>query len=229
MLAPLLRELAIEADPRAVDVVASRAVRERYRRNDRIYSQGDPADGMHVVGHGCVLLEWYSAHDVLTAFRLAGSGESFGLRSFCANEPRSTTARALTATLTLHVRTPILQEAAAIDPRVYRCFARAVARDRGPEISKVARNGRIPVTVRFASLLVELARHLPRGSGDGTERIDFPVMQKDLAKMLNVKQETVSRALQQFRQAGLVDLGHGPRQLMITDPSRLMELAKTRL
>ncbi|MDX1610559.1 MAG: Crp/Fnr family transcriptional regulator, partial [Halofilum sp. (in: g-proteobacteria)] len=135
-------------------------VASHHRANEVIYRQGSSPDGIYFIGHGCVLLEWTAPNGFVAAFRLASTGEGFGYRSFCGEEPRSTVARSVTSSLTLHVPARALESAMTEDPGLIRALARLLARDVGPKISKIARNGRTPVRTRLAYVLTDLVQRL---------------------------------------------------------------------
>lgn len=196
-----------------------------HRQNEIIYHQGSVADGIYVVGHGCVLLEWMAPNGFVAAFRLASGGECFGHRSFCGSEPRSTVARSVTPSLTFHVPGRILDAAMADDPGLIRALARLLARDSGPKISKIARNGRMPVRIRLAYVLHELTQRLPGSTDHDGDYFEFPLTQKDLSNLLDVSQETISRTLHELESEGLLSLRHGPRRLLVADRAALVELA----
>jgi|GEM_PF-4714381 len=226
MLTRFAQILVPDLDARALEVLERGAVKRRYMSREMVYFQGDPPDGVHVVAHGCAILEWRAPNDYLVGFRVASSGDSFGLRSYCAQEPRSTTARAITETLTIYLPRTVLERAAVLDARIYRGFAWMVARDTGPKLSKVSRNGRVSVAVRLAFVLLQLAHRLPVSTANGSERVEFPLQQKDLANLLDVSQETVSRTLRDFESRKLACIERRPRQLVIQDRAGLVAVAE---
>ena len=221
----LLRSLGERVEARTLDLLDVGSITEHHRQNAVIYRQGSKPDGIYIVGHGCVLLEWTAPNGYVAAFRLASNGDCFGHRSFCGDEPRSTVARSVTPSMTLHVPAAILDEAMAEDPGLIRALARLLAQDAGPKISKVARNGRTPVRTRLAYVLTELAQRLQTSENDEGEYFEFPLTQKDLSNLLDVSQETISRSLHEFEEQNLLTIKHGPRRLLVLDRVALAEIA----
>jgi len=226
MLDMLFRELGTDIAPQAVETIEAGARPRRFSHKETIYLQGEQPDGVYVVAHGCVMLEWEAPNGFLVGFRVAGSGESFGLRSYCGDEPRSTIARTVTDTLTYFLPDAVLTRAGTLDPRLYRGFARILARDIGPQTSKIARNGRMPVSVRLAYVLLNLRQRLQGRTVDGGEHVYFPLTQKDLANLLDVSQETISRTMRDFENDGIISIEHGPRRLVIPPGGRLEEMVR---
>lgn len=220
----LIRALGESIGDATLDRLERSAHAAHHRQNEIIYHQGSGADGVHFVCHGCVLLEWTAPNGYVAAFRLASAGECFGHRSFCGDEPRSTVARSVTPSLTLHVPGGKLNEIMREDPELLRSFLRMLARDAGPKISKIARNGRTPLRTRLAYVLTELTERLQTSTNDEGDYFEFPLTQKDLSNLLDVSQETISRTLHEFESENLLAIRHGPRRLLVSDQARLAEI-----
>ncbi len=221
----LLDELLAEAGEEAagvVDEVATRARLVRAQRNDVLYEQGDPPQSVFVVAHGAVLLEWARRTGTVVGFRLAVAGDNFGVRSFCADEPRAASARAVRETLAVVVPTEALQRALGREPRFWRSLARIVARDAGPQLSKIVRNGRIPVRARLAYLLDHLDDRLAEQVASPIGHPDSPLKQRDLAHLLDITDETVSRALHALDEEGLVATDPSTGAIRVPDRELLM-------
>lgn len=83
------------------------------------------------------------------------------------------------------------------------------------------RLGRLTAAERVASLLVEIVERLDDGSGDP---ILLPFTRQQMADLLGLAIETVSRTLSKFEAAGLI-ARPGRRLLGVTDLDRLMTIA----
>lgn len=187
-----------------IDALAARAGTVRRQRNEAFHQQGEASSGVHIVAHGAVLLEWRRRNGVAIAFRLAVAGDSFGARSFCADEPHSATARALRDTLAVHVSVAELQEALRQEPRLWQSLARMVARDAGPQLAKIIRNARIPARARLAYLLGYLDDRLDQHLSQPVGHPHSPLKQRDLAHLLDVTDETISRTIHALELDGLL-------------------------
>jgi CRP-like cAMP-binding protein len=216
----LAADVGADAEP-LIQGLAERTVTVRRKRQQTFHLQNGDSDGIRIVGHGAVMLEWRRRNGFPMAFRLALAGDHFGARSFCADEPHSTTARALRDTLVLHIGAADLKDALRQAPRLWAGLARMVARDAGPELAKILRSARIPVRARLAWLLSYLDDRLDRrlsnpGSGSGS-----PLKQRDLAYLLDVTDETISRSLHALENDELLCIHNGNGGLRITDRAAL--------
>jgi CRP-like cAMP-binding protein len=194
----------------------------RAQRNDVLYEQGDPPESVLVIAHGAVLLEWARLTGTVVGFRLAVAGDNFGVRSFCADQPRAASARAVRETLAVVVPADALHYALASEPRLWRSLARVVARDAGPQLSKIVRNGRIPVRARLAYLLDHLDERLGEQVASPIGHPDSPLKQRDLAHLLDVTDETVSRARHTLDDEGLIMTDPATGAIEVPDRERLM-------
>jgi CRP-like cAMP-binding protein len=83
----------------------------------------------------------------------------------------------------------------------------------------------LPAEVRLAHLLVELALHVGRRSGN-TCTIDLPLSRMQFAACLGLNPETLSRVLTKFKTGRLIET-RGRRHLKILDYAHLAELVDT--
>lgn len=207
---PLFDQFLADADEAAravVDRLADRAVTVHASRNGLLYEQGDANDGIHLVAHGAVVLEWQRPNGSPLGFRLALAGDNFGARSFCAGQPHAATARAVRETMVLRIPATVLTSVLRELPALWRTLARVVARDAGPQLAKVLRDPRTPARLRLAYLLAYLDERLAGWVTPVVGHPDSPLRQRDVAHLLDVTDETVSRSVTALARDGLVRAG----------------------
>lgn len=223
----LLDEMAAAVDPEIKPLVqnarhAAQVVRAE--RNECFYLQGAAADGLYVVCHGAVLLEWDRTNGSVVGFRLALAGDNFGARSYCASEPHAANARALRETLVVHLASATLDTMLTAQPILWRALACTVARDSGPRLAKIIRNARIPVTARLAYLLYYLDDLLLRRSVTPLGHPDSPLRQRHMAHLLDVNEETISRSLNTLKKQKLIAVDPDSEAITIPDHDALAAL-----
>ena len=204
---PLIDQLLTDAEGAArtaVDRLTEYAVPVHANRNDLLYEQGTMNNGLFLVAHGAVVLEWKRPSGTVLGFRLALAGDNFGARSFCADQPHAASARAVRETMTLRIPAEVLASVLRDVPGLWRTLARVVARDAGPRLAKVLRDPRTPARQRLAYLLAYLQDRLADHVTPVVGHPDSPLRQRDLAHLLDVTDETLSRSVSGLARDGLI-------------------------
>ncbi|MBK0400456.1 Crp/Fnr family transcriptional regulator [Limibaculum sp. M0105] len=207
----------------ALALLRERSVTCRFPKGATLYSQSDPADCIFVIEQGCVIVERMSASGDVTSYRIALRGDVLGHRSYFAGEHRSTAPRCITDTVAVKVPAAALAEAMSRDPGIGLRFARALARDDGPKLGAMLRGNRTLGIVRLACLLHYLHARLAGEPAVGTGG-DMPFTQNDLANMLGLRYETVSRLIHQLQDRAVIDVASSPRRIVIKDHAALLEI-----
>jgi len=88
-------ELFSGLDPAALAIVREAAQRRRYLAGQEIFSEGDPGDGLYVIGDGAVEIYGLVAEAHRCSLARYGTGDFFGELALVDEKPRSATAIAL--------------------------------------------------------------------------------------------------------------------------------------
>lgn len=173
------------------------------RRGDTIFLQGDEPQGIYCIESGYILL-WRSDYfGNETAFGLVGPGESMGYRSFFARDQHAATARALTPCRVCLIPSAAVRALLAKSPGLAERFLRLVARDRGPSDAVLLRGQHLPLRVRLIHLLLTLKEKCEAvSSGEGIA-FDVPLSRRDMAAMIGVRPESLTRAIADLREEGI--------------------------
>lgn len=225
---PFLDHLFADGSPAAdaaVQRLAESACTVHVNRNDHVYGQGTPNEGIHLVAHGAIVLEWSRPSGSALGFRLALAGDHFGARSFCAGQAHAASARAVREAMVMLLPRDELTRALAEVPGLWRILAREVARDSGPQLVKVMHDPRIAARKRLAHLLAHLDERLADRVTPVVGHPDSPLRQRDLAHLLDVTDETISRSLSALVEAGLLQPDRDGTR--IPDPAALDAFAES--
>jgi CRP/FNR family transcriptional regulator len=84
---------------------------------------------------------------------------------------------------------------------------------------------RATALARVAGFLVETAQRSGAGDGETIAAIDLPLSRGEMADLLGLTIETVSRQMSKLKQAGVIGLPGG-RRVVIQDPDALAEAAE---
>jgi CRP/FNR family cyclic AMP-dependent transcriptional regulator len=198
-------------DPGLAESMLSLAVERKYRANEIVYSVNDPPSGVYAVLSGGVRLSQYTRSGKHILFSTFSPGTWFGLISEFDGLPRPHNAVTAEPTRLLHLSSAAFRELVSRDWR--HCFDMArclVVLFRGTlELLQELRS--LPYPARVAQTLLAISDHeIARGGCD----IDPRVTQDDLAAMVGVTRQTISRLLTEWESLGLVDRGYGRIRLL---------------
>jgi len=186
-----------------------------YRKDEEIYGEDEPAEYVYQVVSGAVrsykLLS--DGRRQIGAFHLPG--DVFGLESGAAH--RLAAEAILDTTLRL-VKRKSLEQAAHSDVRVARDLWSITSGELLHAENHMLLLGRKTAMERVATFLLEMDRRLAR-----TGMIALPMCRRDIGDYLGLTLETVSRALSELQQQGVLGLS-GARQVMLRNRERLADL-----
>lgn len=194
-----------------------------YREGETIFHQNDEPQGIYCIETGSILLHQYDAFGNETGFRVILAGETLGWRSFFAGQRHITTAVALTPSRVCIIGAPDFRAMIHNYPSLAVAFLKSVARDRGPLDGLLLRSPHLPVRVRVINLVLILAGQLVQ-VGDAEGRVEFhlPLQRQQIAAMVGIRSETLSRALHDLNDEGLFYIRG--RKVIIPDYGRLVRV-----
>lgn len=208
----IFRDLTIE-DMTWVSQVTTMITAKKGRT---IYSQEEPAEVLFVLKQGRVQIYRLTPDGRRLTLATIGPGTIFGEMSLVGQHMHSTYAEAIDD-VTLCVMSRVDLERVLINkPRVALRLLDVLGRRMREMESRLEGITFKGVPARLAGLLLELE---PR-SGPTVEGFSH----LELAEMIGATRETVTKALDEFRAAGLVELGR--RQLTILDREGLRAIAE---
>jgi CRP-like cAMP-binding protein len=200
------------------DELERRGITRRFVKGGIIYAPDEPATELYVIKEGRVALNLLSPEGRTLTVRVVEAGEVFGHAALLSDGTFDTFAEALRPTTVAVVRRSTLEELMVDRP----ALALGLMDDLGRHSQTLSRRlGSVAfksVPGRLASLLLELAQ--PSEPEINTGRWTH----QELADMINAYRETVTKVLNQFRQAKLIEMDRqGVRLLNVAG---LQELAQ---
>jgi CRP-like cAMP-binding protein len=193
----------------------------RYRElaaGEVLFLRGDPTDGLYGVLAGTVLMVVDSSAGKELVLARHGAGEIFGEVSLLDGGKRSATAVAYEASRLVHIARERLLDFLKDRPdTMLRVVQVLCARMR--RLTELAEDSLfLEVSARLARRIMALA-----ATGSATRQpggtVTLHLSQNDVARMLGVSREIVSKHLVLWREAGIVELGR--RRLTIHDSRAL--------
>jgi CRP/FNR family transcriptional regulator, cyclic AMP receptor protein len=194
---------------------------KRVGAGDVLFRKDDPGDGLYCVMRGRILIVAESAAGKELILNMHDAGEYFGEIALLDGAGRSATAIAQQASELLYLgRDRFLAFIKARPETMIRIIALLCARLRR-STGLVEDSAFLDVSARLAKLVLGL---MDDGAAQAsTERTGtLQVTQRDLALMLGVSREFVSKLLALWREAGIVAIGR--RRLTVLDADALERL-----
>lgn len=213
---PLLRVLS---DKERQDLVGKIIVKKLHKAQV-VYREGDVADGVYAVLTGCIALFGSSANGMVRLLEVLAPGQSFGLLPVLDGGPRALTAAAREPSTVGFLSRRDYHALLASRPEIsIRVLTSLSAGMRGVRSRFEAAGLRVPA--RLAKLVLRLQEHhaLP------DEVVKAPSLrfsQRELAEMLGLSREWVSRELARWRDSGIVELRRS--RLVLRDTEALQRI-----
>jgi CRP-like cAMP-binding protein len=195
--------------------------------DDRVISagvellKGIDQERVYLLKSGAVRLYQTRGDQQITVALLA-PGRLFGLSSTFGNDDSTLGAVTLTEAHVCFTSWPKLIEVLSGHPGAVLQMMRGLAEQVFRAENWLARFGARSPRARLADLLVELADDFAEPIEGGC-RVQFLATQADLARMVGVSRETISRLMRVFRELGLISLRGG--HIIIHDRTRLLQEA----
>lgn len=196
-----------------------RGVTRRFVKGGIIYAPDEPATELFVIREGRVALNLLSPEGRTLTVRVVKAGEVFGHAALLSDGTFDTFAQTLEPTTVATIRRDVLEELLSSRP----ALALGLMDDLGRHGQRLnQRLGSVAfktVPARLASVLLELAQW---GERDGVHTGRWT--HQELADMINAYRETVTKVLNEFRAAKLIDMNR--QGMTLLNVPRLEELAQ---
>jgi CRP/FNR family cyclic AMP-dependent transcriptional regulator len=174
----------------------------RYRKNQKIFSQGDVADGVFFIQKGKVKITVLSGHGKEAVVGIFGEDQFFGEGCLRGAELRTATSHAMEECLITSITRSAMLRTLSAEPKFSAFFMAYLLK----------RNGRIEDDLidqlfnsserRLARLLLLLANF---GQENGAKPIAVTLSQETLAEMIGTTRSRVSFFMNKFRKKGFID------------------------
>ncbi len=176
---------------------------------------------LYLIKTGAVRL-YSEEHGQQVTLALLGAGRLFGLSSSFGNDHPAIGATTLEPTYICFATLPKLLSLFSQFPDVMIRMTQALAEQIFVAETWIERASAMSPRARLATLLLNLCAEFCEPF-EGGYRVKFRLAQADLARMINVTRETVSRVVADFMRAGWIERRDG--RLVIRDQAALQQIA----
>lgn len=219
-----LRDVALFRDLPSgeLEALAHQVVQREYGRNELIFSQGDPGDGLYIVVDGHVSISRQNPDGDELIITMQEPGEFFGELALFDEEPRSASAAAVDRSTLLFLARGPFREFIQTHPAAMLTCLEVVVQQLRRCTDLVDELALLDVRSRLARRLLRLAdQGVVRSDGARQERGSFRITQQHLANMTGATRESINKHLNSFVDEGVIRLERG--YISIVDRERLEE------
>jgi len=218
----VLKRVPLFADLSAADLARfGEVTREReYPKNSVILFEDDPGDALYIVSTGQVKVVLIGEDGREVILSVLGDGDFFGEMSLIDDEPRSAHVIAMRDSHVLVLRRDDFQSQLEQHPKVALHLLRVLVQRLRRADEKIGGLVLLDVNGRVAQLLLDLAEE------SGGPKITRKLTHHTIAQMIGSSRETVSRAMRELVERGLIDVSR--REITIKDNDGLRALAGVR-
>ena len=194
-----------------------------FRRHSTIFTPGQPAHALFLLHSGQVSLQMLSAEGRVLTVKVVEPGQIFGHSALDGGARYDTYAEALKPARVVAVPRPSVLAALQAKPALGPALIEILGQHRLTVSRRIDEVAFKSVPARLASVLLEMSEDQPEGARP-EQRVPRRTHQQ-LAEMINAYRETVTKVINQFRDARLLDIDHSGITLL--NPSRLRELSQS--
>jgi CRP-like cAMP-binding protein len=205
--------------PDMVELMLSLALERRYRANELVYSANDASAGIFGLLSGGVRLSQYTPTGKHILYATFSPGTWFGIISEFDGLPRPHNAIAVEPSRLLQIPSAAFREIVSRDWRFCFDMARSVVVLFRNTLDLLAEMRTLPYPARVAQALLAMSdQELAVRGGDAEPR----VTQDDLAAIVGVTRQTISRLLTDWERDGVVERRYG--RVRLIDTARLARI-----
>ena len=197
---------------------------QSFRRHSYIYTPNQPAHALYLLVAGQVSLQMHSSEGRVLTIKVVEPGQPFGLSALDGSAHHDSFAQALEPVRLVALPRAVAIEAVLTTPGVGAALIELLGQHRLTVSRRIDEVAFKSVPARLASVLLEMSEEQPAGQRPPQQRVARRTHQQ-LAEMVNAYRETVTKIINQFRDARLLDVDRSGITLL--NPSRLRELSQS--
>jgi len=218
----VLKNVPLFADLDEADLARFAAImREReYPKNSVILFEDDPGDALYIVSTGQVKVVLIGEDGREVILSVLGDGDFFGEMSLIDDEPRSAHVICMRDSHLLVLRRDDFQAQLETHPKIALHLLRVLVQRLRRADEKIGGLVLLDVNGRVAQLLLDLAEE------SGGPKITRKLTHHTIAQMIGSSRETVSRAMRELVEKGLLEVSR--REMTIRDMDALRALTGSR-
>ncbi|HJO73535.1 MAG TPA: Crp/Fnr family transcriptional regulator [Rhodospirillales bacterium] len=186
-----------------------------------LYHQGDACRGIVCIESGMIGIRKIDADGNSVLLGLAYPGDTLGYRALLMAQGHEVSAEVLKKGSVCLIGEGTVRSLLDHNPSLGHRFLWRAVKDLGEAENKFLESVTLTVRARFAHLLLILKDRYATDVEDGAISLELPLSRQDLAAMIGIRPETMSRTIRQFEDDGIAHFSgrtvHVPRIASLLD------------
>ena len=191
-----------------------------YGIGDTVFFEGDDCKGLYLVDSGLIGVKKTSVEGGQILLRLANPGDTLGYRPLLAGEQHRAGAEVIKPSKVCFLPKAIMRNLLVSNPELGAGFLKRTAQALGAADERFFETVSLSARVRLIHLLMILRERCGSISDDGSLFLDIPLTRRDIASMLGIRAESLSRLVREIEDDGLAHFS-GSR-ITIANPDILL-------
>jgi len=201
--------------------VEKNAICKEFETGVIIFNESEVCQGVYFVTSGLVGVRKSGLDGESTLLKLAYPNDTLGYRPLIAKEPHRATAEVLKPGIICFISASIVLPLIRENPTLGLNFLHRATRELGEAEERFHKTVTLTLRARFAHLLMLWKDRGGRVDDGGKFILELPVSRGDLAAMLGVRRESVSRVINELEREGVTHFCD--RHVEVNDAENLMD------
>ncbi len=182
-----------------------KSVNRNFGLGDTVFHEGDACQGMYFVLSGLIGIRKTDAEGCSVLLHLVGPGDPIGYNAFVSDEEYAVSAECLEASTLAYVPKAGLLSIFAHNPEVTMRFLQRAVRYLGDADLHAFEALTMSARARVIRLLASLAERYASPAADGSAVIALPFSRRDMADIVGIRPESISRVIRQLIDEGIAE------------------------
>ncbi len=188
-----------------IDLLNTNKVCSRYDSGQILFNEGDECLGIYCILSGLVGIRKMDAEgNSILLGRIGYAGSKLGYRPLLAGKRHRATAETLEESVVCFIDAATVRQLMGINPGVGLNFLTSASKALGYAEEDFFQNAAHSLRTQLIRQLLVFNGRYGKQNPDGTIRVDLPLSRGDMAAMFGVRLESLSRAIRELREDGLV-------------------------
>jgi len=191
-----------------------------WKVGETIFYEGDACKGLYFVESGLIGVRKTDAEGSHVLLRLANPGDTLGYRPLIAGENHRAGAEILQDAKVCFLPIKIMRQLLISNPELGAGFLKRTARALGAADERFFESVTLSARIRFIHLLMVLRERCGHIVEDGSLHMELPLTRRDIASMLGIRAESLSRLVHEIEADGFIHFSGS--QVTVANPNSLL-------